>query len=89
MKEQIDTPWMPEEIKFLYEFKKDITTKTWNPNTAGDFLEAERILTYSKALKPLACNCHAKQRKNRIIDMFKKASKTIDELYQKYCSEEK
>lgn len=88
MKDEIDTPWTPDEIKFLYEFKMGLTNKHWNHTTSGDFLEAERILTYSNALKPLSCNCHAKQRKNKIIDMFKKANEVIDELYQKYCANE-
>lgn len=78
---EIDTPWMPSEIVWLYNFRKgSYATKKWN----GEWLEAERILTYSEKLRPLSCKCHITRRKDGVINMMNKLGSKLDELYDKY-----
>ena len=79
---EIDTPWMPQEIEWLYNWKKEKYNGgkgRWD----GTWLEAERILTYSEKLRPLSCKCHVMKRKDGVINMMNKLGNTIDTLWQR------
>ena len=81
--DNIDTPWMPSEIKWLYNWKND-KYKGGKGKWDGTWLEAERILTYSEKLRPLSCKCHITRRKDGVINMVNKLGGKLDELYDKY-----
>lgn len=81
----METPWTPNEIKMMKEFKDNIPS--WNPKTQHSWLEMERLLTYSETLRKMTCSCQVGAVKDKVMNMLNKASSTIDELYVKYWSE--
>jgi|688.fasta_scaffold38382_7 hypothetical protein len=78
---EIETPWTPSEIKFLYEFKNSPNYNGWTNYNQGQWLEAERLLTYSETLRKMKCNCEVNQVMSSVKAMMEAAYPKIEEIY--------
>ncbi len=78
---ELDTPWTPDEIKFLYEFKNSPNYNGWTNYNQPQWLEAERLLTYSETLRKMKCNCEVNQVMSSVKAMMEAAYPKIEEIY--------
>jgi hypothetical protein len=81
---EIDTPWTPDEIKFLYNFKNSPNYNGWTNYNQGQWLEAERLLTYSEKLRKMHCNCEVTQVMAVVKNMMEAVYPTLEKLYHEY-----
>jgi len=81
MNNEIDNPWMPEEIDFLYHFGVGIQNKGWIKQNSGDWLKSHMLLTHSNALRKLHCNCEVGAIKKQVQNMYNKGYENITILY--------
>jgi len=79
---ELDTPWTPDEIKFLYEFRNSPNYNGWTNYNQSQWLEAERILTYSETLRKMKCNCEVTQVMSSVKAMMEAGYPKIEEIYK-------
>lgn len=82
MSEEIDNPWTPDEVDFLYHFGQGIQTKGWIKQNNNEWLRADMLLTHSNTLRKLHCNCEVGAIKGKVQNMYKHGYEAITKLYE-------